>query len=174
MPKVPKRTQAWVAASDGKRPHPSAWWPAPVPRTTDLSVLRRAAERCTACPLCKDATQTVFGEGPAAAKIVLVGEQPGDQEDRAGRPFVGPAGKLLDRALADAGIDRIHCYVTNAVKHFKWEPRGSAASIRRRRRADVGRLPSVARGRDRDHPATQSSSCSARLPRARCAARRRG
>jgi DNA polymerase len=120
----PKRTQAMIAASEAKRPDRSEWRPAPVPNTKDLAVLPRAAKRCTACPLYKNATQTVFGEGPDDAKIVLVGEQPGDQEDREGRPFVGPAGKLLDRALADAGIDRTDCYVTNAVKHFKWEPRG--------------------------------------------------
>jgi len=86
--------------------------------------LRERACHCEACPLYRRATQTVFGEGPPTAQIVFLGEQPGDQEDRDGRPFVGPAGKLLDRALADAGIDRAKCYVTNAVKHFKWEPRG--------------------------------------------------
>jgi DNA polymerase len=122
--KAPKRTRATSAAGDAPRPEPSEWRPAPAPRTKDVAVLLRAAKGCTACPLYKNATQTVFGEGPDDAKIVLVGEQPGDQEDRDGRPFVGPAGKLLDRALADAGIDRTECYVTNAVKHFKWEPRG--------------------------------------------------
>lgn len=86
--------------------------------------LRRAARGCTACPLYRDATQTVFGDGALDAQIVLLGEQPGDQEDRAGEPFVGPAGRLLNRALDDAGIDRARCYVTNAVKHFKWAPRG--------------------------------------------------
>lgn len=89
--------------------------------------LKRVAEEagaCTRCPLYRHATQTVFGEGPARAKLMLVGEQPGDQEDLAGRPFVGPAGKLLDRALAEAGIDRGKVYLTNAVKHFKNEPRG--------------------------------------------------
>ena len=89
-----------------------------------LAEARAAAMSCTRCPLYKDATQTVFGEGPARAKLMFVGEQPGDQEDLAGRPFVGPAGQLFDRALADAGIDRADTYVTNAVKHFKWEPRG--------------------------------------------------
>jgi DNA polymerase len=89
-----------------------------------LRQLREQAAHCTACPLYKNATQTVFGEGLQKADVVLVGEQPGDQEDLAGRPFVGPAGKLLDRALADAGIDRRRVYVTNAVKHFKWTPRG--------------------------------------------------
>jgi DNA polymerase len=98
--------------------------PAPVPATGDLALLRRAASRCTACPLYKTGTQTVFGEGQPKARLVLIGEQPGDQEDLAGHPFVGPAGHLLDRALAEAGIDRSRTYVTNAVKHFKWEPVG--------------------------------------------------
>jgi uracil-DNA glycosylase family protein len=89
-----------------------------------LSAVRTAAEHCRACPLWKEATQTVFGAGRESAKIMFVGEQPGDQEDLAGQPFVGPAGKLLDRALLDAGIDRSTTYVTNAVKHFKFEPRG--------------------------------------------------
>jgi DNA polymerase len=89
-----------------------------------LSVLRDEASTCRACPLWKDATQTVFGEGPQHASIMLVGEQPGDKEDLAGRPFVGPAGQLLDRALQEAGIDRPKVYVTNAVKHFKFMPRG--------------------------------------------------
>jgi DNA polymerase len=100
------------------------WHPAPAPATNDLSVLRRAAKDCTACPLYRHATQTVFGEGALDAKLMLVGEQPGDAEDRSGQPFVGPAGKLLDRALEEAGIDRSATYVTNAVKHFKWEPAG--------------------------------------------------
>ncbi len=82
------------------------------------------AARCTRCPLYRNATQTVFGEGAPGAHIMFVGEQPGDKEDIAGRPFVGPAGKLLDRALAEAGIERSDTYVTNAVKHFKNEPRG--------------------------------------------------
>jgi DNA polymerase len=94
------------------------------PKTANWDSLRRAARKCEACPLYKNATQTVFGEGALAAQIVFVGEQPGDQEDREGRPFVGPAGRLLDRALAAAGVDRTKCYVTNAVKHFKFEPRG--------------------------------------------------
>jgi DNA polymerase len=86
--------------------------------------LREAARECTACHLYKRATQTVFGEGPKRAPIMLVGEQPGDYEDLAGKPFVGPAGQIMDRALEEAGIDRAEVYVTNAVKHFKWEPRG--------------------------------------------------
>jgi DNA polymerase len=95
-----------------------------VPERPTLPSLRRAAADCRACPLWERGTQTVFGEGPPAAEILLVGEQPGNEEDRSGRPFVGPAGKLLDRALAAAGIDRRAVYVTNAVKHFKWEARG--------------------------------------------------
>jgi len=91
---------------------------------TTLSHIRAEAEKCTDCPLYKHATQTVFGEGPARAQIVLVGEQPGDQEDLAGKPFVGPAGQILDRALDDAAIERKKVYITNAVKHFKFEPRG--------------------------------------------------
>lgn len=98
--------------------------PAPVPDTTSLPKLRAAAAHCTACPLHKLGTQTVFGEGPAKAKVVIVGEQPGDREDLAGRPFVGPAGGLLDKALADAGISRDEVYITNTVKHFKWKPQG--------------------------------------------------
>ena len=89
-----------------------------------LDSLRREAASCRACPLWKNAIQTVFGEGPADAEVVFVGEQPGDKEDLQGRPFVGPAGLLLDRALAEAGVDRRRVYVTNAVKHFKFEPRG--------------------------------------------------
>jgi uracil-DNA glycosylase family protein len=87
-----------------------------------LASLRARAARCTACPLYRNATQTVFGEGPSTARVVLVGEQPGDKEDLAGHPFVGPAGQLLDRALEEAGIERSDVYVTNAVKHFKFKP----------------------------------------------------
>jgi DNA polymerase len=90
----------------------------------DIETLREEAADCRACPLYKDATQTVFGEGPPNARIMLVGEQPGDKEDLAGKPFVGPAGQMLDRALEEAGIDRRTVYVTNAVKHFKFVPRG--------------------------------------------------
>lgn len=95
-----------------------------VPATTDIDALEDAAQGCRGCDLYKTATQAVFGEGPPTASIVLVGEQPGDQEDRQGRPFVGPAGDILDKALEDAGIPRHAVYVTNAVKHFKFEPRG--------------------------------------------------
>ena len=93
-------------------------------RKPGITRLREDAAHCTACPLYRHATQTVFGEGPARARIVVVGEQPGDMEDIAGKPFVGPAGQILDRALADAGIDRETVYVTNAVKHFKFTRRG--------------------------------------------------
>jgi uracil-DNA glycosylase family protein len=96
-----------------------------IPNEPDLDALREAAAECTACPLYRNATQTVFGEGPGSARIMFVGEQPGDAEDLAGHPFVGPAGKLLDRCIEAAGIDRRRAYVTNAVKHFKWIPRGT-------------------------------------------------
>ena len=95
-----------------------------IPPRPSLSKLRDAAATCTACALHLTGTQTVFGDGPSKAQLMLVGEQPGDKEDLAGEPFVGPAGKLLDRALEEAGIDRRSVYVTNVVKHFKWEARG--------------------------------------------------
>jgi uracil-DNA glycosylase family protein len=95
-----------------------------LPDRLSLPALREAAADCRACPLWRTGTQTVFGEGTRRADIMLVGEQPGDREDREGQPFVGPAGGLLDRALEEAEIDRREVYVTNVVKHFKWEPRG--------------------------------------------------
>jgi uracil-DNA glycosylase family protein len=95
-----------------------------VPQTTSLRVLREAAQHCRGCDLYKHATQAVIGEGKNAARIMLVGEQPGDKEDQQGHPFVGPAGALLDRALEEAGLRREEVFLTNAVKHFKWEPRG--------------------------------------------------
>ncbi|NEK57693.1 UdgX family uracil-DNA binding protein [Geodermatophilus sabuli] len=98
--------------------------PARPPTGVGLEGLRTAAAGCRACELWEPATQTVFGEGPETARIVFVGEQPGDQEDRRGEPFVGPAGRLLDRALGDAGIDRRDAYITNAVKHFRFTPKG--------------------------------------------------
>jgi uracil-DNA glycosylase len=104
MPRVAKLTPAFMPA------HPT------------LESLRRAALTCRACDLWKNASQTVFGEGKATARVMMVGEQPGDREDLAGHPFVGPAGALLDEALVEAGIDRSDVYVTNAVKHFKWVP----------------------------------------------------
>lgn len=95
-----------------------------LPERPTLKSVREVAAGCKACDLYKRGTQTVFGEGPRRAEVMLVGEQPGDAEDIAGHPFVGPAGKLLDKALEEAGIDRSLVYVTNVVKHFKWEPRG--------------------------------------------------
>jgi uracil-DNA glycosylase len=96
-----------------------------LPKKRTLTALASAAEGCRGCPLYKDATQVVFGEGRSSARLMLVGEQPGDKEDREGEPFVGPAGRLLDKALEEAGIERSEAYVTNAVKHFKWRPRGT-------------------------------------------------
>jgi len=105
-----------------KRPQNTA---APlVPANPTIPKLQAAAADCRACDLWKRGTQTVFGEGSSKARVMFVGEQPGDQEDIQGHPFVGPAGKILDKALVEAGIDRNEVYVTNAVKHFKWEPRG--------------------------------------------------
>jgi DNA polymerase len=95
-----------------------------LPRQRDIETLREAAQKCRGCPLYANATQAVFGEGPTTAHIMMIGEQPGDVEDREGHPFVGPAGKLLDKMLEAAGIPRREVYVTNAVKHFKWTSRG--------------------------------------------------
>jgi DNA polymerase len=95
-----------------------------IPANFTWQVLHDTAAGCRACPLWERGTQTVFGEGPEGARVMFVGEQPGNEEDRAGRPFVGPAGRLLDEALAEAGVDRADTYVTNVVKHFKWEERG--------------------------------------------------
>src|SRR5439155_1480619 len=101
------------------------WTAAPfLPERRSLKALREAAAHCRGCPLWRNATQTVFGEGPASARVVMIGEQPGDREDLEGHPFVGPAGRLLDQALVGAGIDRAEVYVTDAVKQFKWEPVG--------------------------------------------------
>jgi uracil-DNA glycosylase len=122
MPMAPAPHHAKVKARN---------WPQPKPAQGDLlddadsiPELRKIAKTCRRCPLWRDATQTVFGEGPENAHVVFVGEQPGDQEDIAGKPFVGPAGKVFDDILDEAGIDRLKVYVTNAVKHFKFEPRG--------------------------------------------------
>ena len=95
-----------------------------LPPQHDLAHLAEASQGCHGCDLYRDATQTVFGEGHAPSAMLMVGEQPGDKEDLTGKPFVGPAGQLLDRCLAEAGIERSEVYITNAVKHFKWEPRG--------------------------------------------------
>ena len=105
-------------------PKPGEPVPNLLPERPTLTSVREVAAGCKACDLYKRGTQTVFGEGPKRARLMLVGEQPGDAEDLAGHPFVGPAGRVLDRALEDAGIDRGDVYVTNVVKHFKWEPRG--------------------------------------------------
>jgi uracil-DNA glycosylase family protein len=110
MPKTPRRPTDSAAELIPDRP--------------TLKSTRAASQECRACDLWKLGTQTVFGEGPPSAKLMFVGEQPGNDEDLSGHPFVGPAGRLLDRALAEAGIDRASVYVTNIVKHFKWEPRG--------------------------------------------------
>ena len=109
-----------------------------IPDRPTLKAVRGVANACHACHLYKRATQTVFGEGPSRATVMLVGEQPGDAEDLAGHPFVGPAGKLLDRALEDAGIDRTQVYVTNVVKHFKWEPRGKRRIHAKPNAAEIG------------------------------------
>ena len=108
-----------------------------LPAQPDLPNLREAAEACQGCDLYEKATQTVFGEGPEKAVMVVIGEQPGDQEDQVGRPFVGPAGRLLDRALAEAGISRQQVYVTNAVKHFKWVARGTRRLHDKPRRSEI-------------------------------------
>jgi len=106
-----------------RNPYPTA--AAFMPDRLSLTSLRAAAQQCKGCPLHENATQAVFGDGASTAEVMLVGEQPGDLEDVTGAPFVGPAGKILDRALDEAGIDRRSTYVTNAVKHFKWKARGT-------------------------------------------------
>jgi uracil-DNA glycosylase len=108
-----------------------------IPAKLTVPALQEAASSCTGCDLYKQATQTVFGEGAGHAEIILVGEQPGDQEDRAGHPFVGPAGHILDKALAEAGIARHDVYVTNAVKHFKWEPQGKRRKHKKPSAAEI-------------------------------------
>ena len=109
-----------------------------LPDRPTLPGVRKIAAGCKACDLYKRGTQTVFGEGPPKAELMLVGEQPGDAEDLAGRPFVGPAGRLLDSALEEAGIDRSQVYVTNVVKHFKWEPRGKRRIHAKPNAAEIG------------------------------------
>jgi DNA polymerase len=122
QPPTQKKPSRRTASSSVR--HPPHSHTALADADSELEALRRDASSCTRCPLCSIATQMVFGEGPASATTMFVGEQPGDQEDLAGRPFVGPAGQLFDRALREAGIERSQVYVTNAVKHFKFEPRG--------------------------------------------------
>lgn len=119
---MPKKARTLPTPSAATRRRQAAQ--ASAPPAGDLAALRREAETCRRCPLGFRATQTVFGEGPAQAPVLFIGEQPGDREDLAGRPFVGPAGALFDAALQQAGLPRERCYVTNAVKHFKFEPRG--------------------------------------------------
>ncbi len=109
-----------------------------LPPDAPLDEVAQAARHCTNCPLYRNATMTVFGEGPAPAPLMLVGEQPGDKEDLQGHPFVGPAGRVLDRALADAGVDRGAAYVTNAVKHFKWKPAGKVRLHQKPSAGEVG------------------------------------
>jgi uracil-DNA glycosylase family protein len=108
-----------------------------VPETRDLRTLQDAARACQGCELYKRATQVVFGEGPRDAKLVMIGEQPGDEEDRKGHPFVGPAGRVLDKAIREAGLEREKIYVTNAVKHFKFEQRGKRRIHRKPSAAEV-------------------------------------
>ena len=109
-----------------------------LPERRTLPALREAAAGCRGCPLYRDATQTVFGAGRRSARLMLVGEQPGEAEDRAGKPFVGPAGRLLDEAMADAGLDSLEVYITNVVKHFKWEPRGKRRIHAKPNAAEIG------------------------------------
>jgi uracil-DNA glycosylase family protein len=111
--------------------------PTAKPSAAKLAKVAKEAKGCTRCTLHKNATQTVFGEGPVGVQLMLIGEQPGDQEDLAGRPFVGPAGKMLDRALVEAGVDRTQVYVTNIVKHFKNEPRGKRRLHKKPNRYEV-------------------------------------
>ena len=119
-------------------PKPGQPVPELIPERPSLPKIRDVARGCKACHLYTRGTQTVFGEGPSRADVMMVGEQPGDAEDLAGHPFVGPAGKLLDRALEEAGIDRTRVYVTNVVKHFKWEPRGKRRIHAKPNAAEIG------------------------------------
>ena len=125
-------------ARRGKEPLPGEPVPELLPDAPTLPEVRDISRGCKACDLYKRGTQTVFGEGPARAEIMMVGEQPGDAEDIAGHPFVGPAGRLLDKALTEAGIDRSRVYVTNVVKHFKWEPRGKRRIHAKPNAAEIG------------------------------------
>jgi DNA polymerase len=127
-----------VAKKDGHEPRPGEPVSDLLPARPTLSTVRDIAAGCKACDLYKRGTQTVFGEGPGRAQVMMVGEQPGDAEDVAGHPFVGPAGRLLDRALEEAGIDRRLVYVTNVVKHFKWEPRGKRRIHAKPNAAEIG------------------------------------
>ena len=127
-----------MAKRPPREPRPGQPVPELLPEKPSLPAVRDVAQDCKACDLYKRGTQTVFGEGPPRADIMMVGEQPGDAEDLAGHPFVGPAGRLLDRALEEAGIDRSRVYVTNVVKHFKWEPRGKRRIHAKPNAAEIG------------------------------------
>jgi uracil-DNA glycosylase family protein len=127
-----------VKEAEGLEPQPEPGHRYPeIPETKSLGAWREAAAHCQACDLWKNATQTVFGEGRRSAAVVFVGEQPGDKEDLAGKPFVGPAGRILDEALAAAGIDRATVYVTNAVKHFKWRAVGKRRLHEKPNRSEI-------------------------------------
>jgi len=134
---VPARPEGRARKSRGE-PAPGQPVPELLPDRSTLPAVREISKGCKACDLYKRGTQTVFGQGPARAEIMMVGEQPGDAEDLAGQPFVGPAGRLLDRALEEAGIDRSRVYVTNVVKHFKWEPRGKRRIHAKPNAAEIG------------------------------------
>jgi uracil-DNA glycosylase len=127
-----------TSAGGSLKPRPGEPVAALLPARPTLTAVREIARECKACDLYKRGTQTVFGEGPRRAEVMMVGEQPGDAEDIAGHPFVGPAGKLLDRALEEAKIDRGVVYVTNVVKHFKWEPRGKRRIHAKPNAAEIG------------------------------------
>ena len=124
-----------------------------VPERKPIAALREAVQECRGCDLYRYATQAVFGEGPPSASVVLIGEQPGDEEDHAGQPFVGPAGRLLDRALEEAGIDRSTVYVTNAVKHFKFEERGKRRIHKKPGAGEIRACQPLARSGDGGDPA---------------------
>ena len=141
-----------------------------VPESRDLDEVRAAAAGCQGCDLWRQATQTVFGEGPSGAQLVLVGEQPGDHEDIEGHPFVGPAGRVLDDALELAGIVREQAYLTNAVKHFRWQPRGKRRLHERPLRSHMS--PAARGSGRRSRSSTLALSCSwAPSQRSRCSVR---
>ena len=131
-------TGRWSGSMAKRPPRPGQPVQELLPVKPSLPAVRDVARDCKACDLYKRGTQTVFGEGPSKADVMMVGEQPGDAEDVAGHPFVGPAGRLLDRALEEAGIDRSRVYVTNVVKHFKWEPRGKRRIHAKPNAAEIG------------------------------------
>ena len=147
-----------------------------VPDTGDLAALARAALGCQGCDLYENASQTVFGEGAPHAAIVLVGEQPGDVEDRQGKPFVGPAGRLLDTALSDAGIPRDRAYVTNAVKHFRWKPAPGGGKRRIHQKPDLWEVSACRPWLDAELPASVPAwwSPSGQRRGRRCSAPRSG